>query len=208
MKILLKTALLLGGLMLPIANYSPTFALPSKQPIQGQKEQLQKLQSYLNGIQTLRANFSQTNPDKTKSTGKMYLKRLGKESFGKLRLEYAAPSYDRIIANGETLRHLDGVSKDVSDYSIDSTPASFLLRHKIDFFNDLQVETLDLKQDKIFLTVRRPGDDSVTLTLIFVMTPLLRLQEWTLLDAQSNTTHVVLDHVEIGVPLDEKLFGF
>lgn len=204
----MKTALLVCLLMLPITNFSPTLAATSKQSTQGQKEQLQKLQDYLNGIHTLRAHFSQTNPDKTQATGKMYLKRLGKESFGKLRLEYAPPSNDRIIADGETLRHVDGVSKDVSDYSIDSTPASFLLRHKIDFFNDLQVKNLDIKQDKIYLTVRRPGDDSVTLTLIFVRAPLLRLQEWTLLDAQSNTTHVVLDHVEIGVPLDDKLFRY
>ena len=206
MKSLLKAALFICFLMLPTVNYLPTWAATPTQFMQGQKEQLQKLQDYLNGIRTLRANFSQTNPDQTQTKGKMYLKRLGKESFGKLRLEYAAPNYDKIIADGETLRHLDGVSKDVSDYSIDSTPASFLLRHKIDFFNDLQVENLDIQQDKIYLTVRRPGDDSVRLTLIFVMEPLLRLQEWTLLDAQSNTTHVVLDHVEIGVPLDEKLF--
>jgi len=115
---------------------------------------------------------------------------------------------DKIIADGEILRHEDGASGDVSEYSIDNTPASFLLRHKIDFSNDLEVKNMETKEGKIYLTVVRPGDDGVTLTLIFETAPLLRLQEWSLVDAQSNTTHVVLDNVEIGVPIKDKLFRF
>ncbi|MCE3231420.1 MAG: hypothetical protein K0R76_811 [Alphaproteobacteria bacterium] len=173
-----------------------------------QEAQLQKLQNYLNGIRTLRAHFSQDNPDGTTSSGKMYLKRLGRESFGKLRLEYAPPARVKIIANGEVLRHEDRETNDVNDYSIDSTPASFLLRHKIDFSNDLEVKSMEARGQKIYLTVMRPGDNGVTLTLIFVTAPMLRLQEWTVVDAQSNQTHVALTQVEIGIPLEESLFTF
>jgi outer membrane lipoprotein-sorting protein len=185
-----------------------TLAVPPGQEKSSQEAQLLQLQNYLNGIRTLRAKFTQTNPDHSITEGTMYLKRLGRESFGKLRLEYLPPSNDRIIADGEVLRHVDGKTKDVSEYSIDSTPASFLLSHKIDFSGDLEVKSMENKGGKIYLTLQRPGDDGVILTLIFVTSPMLRLQEWTLIDAQRNATHVVLKDVQIGVSIDDKLFRF
>lgn len=213
MKSLLKKILLISLASTLYITTQPTMAATMQVSPDRQEAQLKKIQDYLNGIRTLRANFFQDNPNGTTVSGKMYLKRLGQESFGKLRLEYAPPAKVKIIANGEILRHEDGETKDVSEYSIDSTPASFLLRHKIDFFNDLEVKKMETKKmetegEKIYLTVMRPGDDGVTLTLIFVTYPMLRLQEWTVVDAQANQTHVVLKHVEIGVPLDENLFTF
>ncbi|MBM3468413.1 MAG: outer membrane lipoprotein carrier protein LolA [Alphaproteobacteria bacterium] len=170
--------------------------------------QLSRIEAYLNGIRTLRADFLQTNYDGSTSSGKMFLKRLGRESFGKLRLDYLPPMQSKIIANGEILRHEDPQTHDVSEYSIDSTPASFLLRHKIDFKKDLHVQKMEAKGDKIYLTLLRPGEEGVQLTLIFITSPMLRLQEWTVQDAHANQTHVVLNQVEIGIPLDDKLFTF
>jgi outer membrane lipoprotein-sorting protein len=167
--------------------------------------QLSQLQNYLNGIKTLKANFTQTNPDRTLTNGIMFIKRLA-NSMGKLRLQYAPPSQDLIVADGEVLRHVDGQSQEVNEYSIENTPASFLLRPNIDFSDDLEVKKMETIGDKINLTLRRSGDNSVTLTLVFVTSPMLRLQEWSLIDAQSNKTHVVLDHVQIGTPIDDKLF--
>jgi|GEM_PF-77710 len=184
------------------------------QPIQAALEQtqtqaqLQTIQTYLNGIGTLQANFTQDNPDGKTSSGKMYLKRLGRESFGKLRLEYDPPTNTKIIADGETLRYEDGQTKETNDYPIDSTPASFLLRHKIDFSSDLKVQKMETRGEKIYLTVVRSDSEGVTLTLVFVTNPILRLQEWIVVDASANQTHVTLSQVEIGVPLDEKLFVF
>lgn len=206
MKSLFRKMLLICLVSTPYTTTYPVIAAAIEQP--QQEAQLKKLQDYLNGIRTLRANFFQNNPNGTTSSGKMYLKRLGRESFGKLRLEYDPPTLARIIADGETLRYEDGETKDVSEYAIDSTPASFLLRHKIDFFNDLEVKKMETKREKIYLTVMRPGDDGVTLTLIFVTTPMVRLQEWTVVDTQANQTHVILTHVEIGVPLEDGLFRF
>jgi outer membrane lipoprotein-sorting protein len=215
MKPLLKKALLVFLASSPCAvnhptiaeTLSPTAAMGAPSADQ-QKNQIQKLQDYLNGITTLRANFFQENADGTTCSGKIYVNRSGTGSFGKLRLEYAPPMRVKIIANGEILRHEDEETKDVNDYSIDSTPASFLLRHRIDFFNDLEVKRIESAAGKIALTVMRPGDDGVTLTLVFVTSPMLRLQEWTVIDPQSNKTHVILTNVEIGVPLDKALFMF
>jgi outer membrane lipoprotein-sorting protein len=208
MKSFLKKVVLISLASTLYASTQNAMAATTHTAATPQQAQLKILQDYLNGIRTLRANFSQQDTNGTMSSGKMYLKRLGSESFGKLLLEYAPPSNNRIIANGEILRIVDGQTNDVSEYSIDNTPASFLLRHKIDFFNDLDVKNMETKGNKIYLTVTRSGEDGVTLTLIFVTTPILRLQEWSVLDAQGNTTHVVLKKVEIGVPLDERLFRF
>lgn len=184
----------------------PSIAVPESHK---NENQIVMLKNYLNGIKTLRAKFRQQNPDQTSSYGTMYLKRLGKESFGKMRLEYGPPSYDRLIANGEVLRLMDGRTKDVSDYAIDNTPANFLLSHQIDIPSNSKIQVKrGSNGDRIYLTVERPGMEGVTLTLVFVTSPMLRLQEWTLVDAQRNTTHVVLNDVQIGVALDERLFKF
>lgn len=207
MKSFLKRVVLISLVSFLYTTVQPSLA-STHQLTTDQKTQVKKIQDYLNGIGTLRANFSQNNPNQESTSGKMYLKRKGRESFGKLRLDYEAPSNTKIIANGEILRIEDGQTKDISEYSIDHTPASFLLRHKIDFINDLEVKDMKVKGEKIYLTVVRPGEDGVTFTMIFVTSPMLRLQEWTVVDSQANQTHVVLKQVEIGVPLEEKLFTF
>lgn len=185
-----------------------TMAL-AKQPVSyQQKDQLRTLQNYLNGIRTLQANFSQNNPDGTMFYGIVYLKRLGSGSFGKLRLEYKPPATIKIIVNGEKLRHQDKETGESEDYPIGYTPASFLLRHKIDFFNDLDVKKLEEKNNQIYLMVTRSGDDDMSFTLVFDTVPLLRLQGWTVIDAQSNKTDVRLSQVEIGISLDDDLFSF
>lgn len=205
MRLILKIQHALGVMGLVFYTMAPTKAENLTPP---QQAQVRGLQNYLNGLTTLQAIFVQTNPNGTTSPGKMYLKRLGTSSFGKLRLDYDPPSSIEIRANGESLRHLDKGTGEVNEYAIDMTPASFLLRHKIDFFHDLEVKNLQLAANKISLTVRRPGDDGVTLTLIFTASPLLRLQEWQVIDGQANQTHVVLQNVEIGIPLSDNLFAF
>ena len=188
---------------MPPAGAGQPLAASAQHPVE-----LMKIQNYLNGIRTLQADFVQNNPNGSQSGGRMYLKRLGKESFGKLRLDYAPPSPLTIIANGEVLRQEDRDTGEMSEYAIDSTPASFLLRHKIDFSDGLEVKQWELKGNRIHLTLVRAEDDSVTLTLVFITSPLLRLQEWTVIDAQANKTHVALSKVEIGIPLNDKLFNF
>lgn len=208
MKSLFKKLLLISSISTPYATTQPILAAPKSAAKDQQQVQLVKIQAYLNGIGTLRANFSQNNPDGTTVFGKMYLKRLSQTNFGKLRLDYAAPSQIKIIANGETLRHEDGQTQEVNEYPIDSTPASFLLRHTIDFSTNLKVKKMETKGEDIYLTLSRPGDDGVTLVLVFVTRPMLRLQGWTVVDAQANQTQVTLKDVEIGIPLEENLFKF
>jgi outer membrane lipoprotein-sorting protein len=161
----------------------------------------------LNSIQTLQARFVQDNPNGETTTGKMFLERRGTTSFGKLRLEYAPPAQIRIIADGEILRYEDRERGEVNDYSIDSTPASFLLRRQINFSKgDLTAQKLATKDGNVYLDLVRSGDESTILTLVFVTSPFLRLQGWIVLDGQGNKTRVALRDVEIGMPLDNKLF--
>jgi len=168
---------------------------------------LKEIEDYLNRIQTLQANFVQRNPNGETTTGRMFLDRHGSTSFGKLRLEYAPPAKIRIVADGEILRYEDREKGEVNDYSIDSTPASFLLRRQIDFTKgDLTAQKLATKDGKVYLDLVRSGDEGAVLTLIFVTSPFLRLQGWVVLDGQGNKTHVTLSNVEIGMNLDDKLF--
>jgi outer membrane lipoprotein-sorting protein len=185
----------------------PVFAMASPQAEASHQATLKEIEGYLNRIQTLQANFVQHNPNGETTTGRMFLNRRGLTSFGKLRLEYAPPAKIRIIADGEILRYEDREKGEVNDYSIDSTPASFLLRHQIEFTKgDLKAQKLATKDGKVYLDLVRSEDEGAVLTLIFVTNPFLRLQGWIVLDGQGNKTHVTLSNVEIGMPLDDKLF--
>ena len=204
-----KRLFILLALGFPPMVSQPAGAMASPQAEASRQSTLRKIETYLNGIATLQADFVQHDPDGKTGTGRMFLKRRGTASFGKLRLDYAPPARIRIIADGETLRYEDRQTGEVNDYSIDHTPASFLLRHKIDLSKgDLEVQKMETKGGKIYLELVRSGNEGVTLTLIFITSPLLRLQEWTVLDGQGNQTHVILTNVEIGIPLQDNLFAF
>jgi outer membrane lipoprotein-sorting protein len=178
------------------------------------QDQVQKIQSYLDGIRTLQANFSQTTSNGKPSSGRLYLDRSGSGSFGKLRLDYAAPNNTKIIADGETLHHIDGQTGESSDISIDQTPASFLLRRPIDFSGDLKVKNMKTMGNTIELALQRSGDEGTTLTLIIGISPenpnstMPTLKAWRILDNQGNKTNVTLNNVQIGMGLDAGLFVY
>lgn len=172
-----------------------------------QKNKIAEIQGYLNGLSTFKATLVQQNPDQTEVAGTVYMSRTGSGAYGKLRLEYQAPSKDLIIVDGRELIHHDLASKEVNRYGIDSTPAGFLLKKRINFSDDLHVKEAQFTDDAVRLTLVNRGDsEGMSLTLVFVTKPILILKEWTVFDGQGNTTAVKLSDVTIGMPLDQKLF--
>ena len=52
---------------------------------------------------------------------------------------------------------------------------------------------------------KRPGDGGIELTFA---APALELRHWTVTDSQGGKTYVSLTDIQIGIPLDPKLFFF
>lgn len=170
-------------------------------------EKIQELQNYLNGLSTFKANLIQRAQDNKIFQGRIFMSRLGKYDYGRLRLEYDPPARDLVVVDGRELIHKDLANNEVNRYGVDSTPAAFLLKKRIDFKGDLRVKSAKKEGTLIHLALVNPGDDEgMSLTLTFETKPFIVLKEWSVFDGQGNTTDVKLSNVEIGTELNDKLF--
>ncbi len=170
---------------------------------------VKKVENYLNGIKTYQATIDQTNSNNTNQKGRFYMHRDGKKTFGKMRIEYDKPVKDLMVVDGRDFYFYDGQAKETNSYDIDSTPAAFLLRRKIDLNGDLKI--VDQAQDgkELGLKIIRSGDESgAALILKFSTSPIFKLNGWAVIDGQGLMTRVHLDEVKIGMDLDSGLFKY
>jgi outer membrane lipoprotein-sorting protein len=195
-------ALLLGALLLMLGAALPASAVV-RDPATANAEDLAKIEGYLNGLRTLRAKFVQINPDGGTATGTLYFDRPDK-----MRLDYDPPSEILIISDGWQLIYYDRKLEQVSHLFIGSTPLGFLLSDDIRLSGDVTVTDVVRANGEVKVTLIQTDEPNQgSIQLAFTEDP-LELRRWTLLDAQGQTTYVVLDMLETGVPLDRELFRF
>ncbi len=161
---------------------------------------LDRIESYLDSITSLDSRFVQTNQDQTHLAGSFQLKR---PHF--LRFAYDDPP-TLIIARGERLVFRDGETGEITQGSVDGTPAQFLLRPEIRFNDDVRV--VDMKRDGGLVAITlewadTPGTGSIS--LILAEEP-LALEQWLVRDAQGVVTRITLINPRFDVALDNSLF--
>jgi outer membrane lipoprotein-sorting protein len=103
---------------------------------------LNKIANHLNNIKYLQADFLQESFEGDINFGKFYLSRPGK-----MRIEYDEKIPILIIVNGNILSYIDLELEETSNISTGSTPASFLTRKNISFY-DKDIQLLDFKENK------------------------------------------------------------
>lgn len=124
---------------------------------------INKVEQYLNDITTFKADFVQTAPDGTKSTGKFFLSRPGK-----LRWQYNPPVPVLIVANGSTITYYDYELEETSNVPSDETFADFLTQKKISFAEGIKILHIEEKNDQIRLVVTQENkEEEGALALIF-----------------------------------------
>jgi len=161
------------------------------------------VESYFNGISTLKAAFTQAAPDGTLLTGQFYLNRPGR-----LRFEYDEPLNDFIVADGERIYFYDGQMEQVSQTDIGNTLADFLLRPQLSLQGELQVIESVRRAGLMWVTiVERANPDKGRLTLGFTEAP-LQLKKWRVTDGEDRITEVELDGIERDIKLPNTLFRF
>ena len=161
-----------------------------------------QVEDYLNGIRTLRADFTQIAPDGKTSTGKVYIKRPGR-----LRFEYDPPEQLLMVARDWRLVVHDGRADQTSTVPVDKTPLGVLLNEEIRLGGPVTIRSLAEISGELHLTVFRSAEPGRgELTLMFGLEP-LDLRRWEVLDAQGKRTRVLLENVETNVPLENRLFS-
>lgn len=186
-----------------------TAPAPLAAPSPQDQADLKRVEAYLNGLKTVAANFTQSAQlgDGTQGVvqGTFKLWRPGR-----LRIDYAAPSNDFIVADGSVIHQWDGQMQQVSQMQIDGSIAGFLLRKNISFSGD----------DVTVIGVRHPTPETMeiglrsakepeagVLTLVMNEVP-LRLLGWRVLDAQGLETSIKLTDVQSGAELKKADFVF
>ena len=169
----------------------------------GDREEVKRIEAYLESMTTLRANFLQANADGTLDSGIMWLWRPGL-----VRIEYAPPTEVLMVATGNWLVYFDAELDQVSHIPADSGPFRFLLDEEVRFGEGVEVRELARSSGLLKLTLadaEDPGAGSVT--LVFDETP-MALRQWEVRDAQGFLTIVTLTDAVVGESFDRDWFYF
>ena len=164
-------------------------------------ETIARVERYLNGITTLRADFIQVADDGADAKGVLYIARPGR-----LRVQYAPPSKVVMVSNGAWLTYIDGAGGQVSQLPLDRTPAGILVAKDIRLGDAIQVDGVEHAAQVTRVTLRRaesPDEGSITLT--FTDQP-FELRQWTVIDPQGFRTRITLYNLRKGLVIDPKLF--
>lgn len=181
------------------ANPPPPLALGASE-----RAAVDRIQAYLNGIKTVRAEFLQASSNGELAQGNLYISRPGR-----LRIEYQPPVPILVVADGTFLIYYDRELNQVSYIPLGSSPAGILLEDRISLTGgDLTITGFKQEDGTFQVTlVRTDNPMEGSLTLVLTDSP-LTLRKWAVTDAQGIVTNVSLVKANFGVPLDPKLFRF
>lgn len=165
---------------------------------------LERLEAHLNAVQTMTANFSQTDDKGRVATGTLQMKRPGR-----VRFEYSGGDL-LLVANGKTLTFLDYSVGQKSSYPLGRTPLGPLLSGSPDFNG--KAEILPNSDSRILVARARNTGQYGQLTLAFLRNASapggLQLYGWTAIDPQNHRTTVRLSNVRFNVAVPESAFAY
>jgi outer membrane lipoprotein-sorting protein len=167
-----------------------------------QKELIQKIQAYLNSVRTLKARFSQSNPN----SGTLYQGSLVLRRGGKIRVQYDLPYGLIMVGRDGELRYFDQKMNKVNATTTDSTPLGTLLADTVDFDTDIKVLDVRKSFGSIRMLVTKEGiGNGGYLVLVFSDNP-IALRQWVIMDQKQNQINFSLINPVYNDAVDEKYF--
>ncbi len=203
----MKKLLLAFLFLLPLMAAPAAFAdddAPVAAPLSPQdKKDLGRIESYLNGLKNIAADFLQVDDAGGFMRGQISISRPGK-----MRVSYDPPSKDFIIADGTFVHIWDDALQSQTNVLQSSSLAEFILRDPVKLDGEVTITKIERFPSKIEITLVEtddPGNGS--LTLVFQDSP-LKLRQWKTVDAQGRATGVNLEKVAEGVSFPKDKFVF
>lgn len=174
----------------------------------GQRADIGRVNTYLNQLGRMRADFMQIAPDGSVSRGDFYLNRPGR-----MRFEYAPPDQILIVADGVWVAVQEDKTSPIQRYPIGSTPLSPILEKQVALGEKKEIVAVERQKGLLKLRLRDPkAPEKGEITLIFTDAGPqagasgIELRQWVVVDAQGLTTQVGLSNIQPAGPLDPKLF--
>ena len=162
---------------------------------------LAKLKAHISAVQTMTANFVQTDAKGRSAAGTLQLTRPGR-----VRFQYGSGDL-LLVADGKRLYFLDYQVGQKSSWPLSSTPLGPLLSGSPDFNGKAQI--LPNKDERI-LVARAKNTAYGQLTLAFLRSASapggLQMYGWTAIDAQNKRTTVKLSNVRYNVAVSDSAF--
>ena len=164
---------------------------------------LAKLKAHIGSVQTMTANFVQTDSRGRSAAGTLQLKRPGK-----VRFQYGSGDL-LLVGDGSRLYFLDYQVGQKSSWPLSKTPLGPLLSGSPDFNGKAEVLP---NSDSRILVARAKNTSYGQLTLAFLRSPSapggLQMYGWTAIDPQGHRTTVKLSNVRYNVAVPEGAFTF
>ena len=167
------------------------------------RKTLAAVEGYLNGLQTLKADFTQVGPDGEPAEGVIYMRRPGL-----LRVEYAPPVPVLIVGDGFLIHYHDKELGQIDDWFIYDTPLGALTKEVTRFGEDVDVTAFMERGGRIGITVVQEDDPTGGSLTLFLDSDPLRLTHWRVRDAQGRATMVTLHNLRTNIRLPRRLFVF
>ena len=165
---------------------------------------LARLKAHLSGVQTMTANFTQTDARGRAATGTLHRKRPGR-----IRFQYGGNDL-LLVADGKRLTFLDYTVGQKSSWPLSRTPLGPLLSGSPDFNG--KAEILPSTDKRIVVARAKSAGQYGQLTLAFLRNASapggLQLYGWTAIDPQNNRTTVKLSNVRFNVAVPESAFTY
>jgi len=165
---------------------------------------LARLKAHLSAVQTMTANFTQTDAKGRTDSGTLQMKRPGR-----IRFEYGGGDV-LLVANGKTLTFVDYAVGQKSSWPLGRTPLGPLLSNSPDFNG--KAEILPNPDNRIVVARAKSAGQYGQLTLAFLRNASapggLQLYGWTAIDPQKHRTTVKLSNVRFNVAVPESAFTY
>lgn len=166
------------------------------------KQLILSIQNYLNSVRSLKARFSQSNPQ----SGNLYQGSLVLRRGGKIRVQYDMPYGLIMVGNGGELRYYDHKMDKINSTTTDSTPLGTLLADIVDFDKDLKVLDIRKSFGMIRLLVTKEGiGNGGYLVLVFSDNP-ITLRQWVVMDQKQNQINFSLINPVYNDPVEDRYF--
>lgn len=174
---------------------------PATVPLSAEDQALvARATDYLQGLGEVQGRFVQTNARGAVTRGVVSIKRPGKARFA-----YDEPSGLLVVSDGHNVSVWDKRLKTFDRYPLGATPLSLFLAKHIRLDQGVTISEVQRTPTGFSITARdgkKQAEGQVTLS--FSDRP-VALREWTLRDAQGQTTRVAIESLQ-ATSLDNRLF--
>ncbi len=175
---------------------------PSGQVTPDQRAIIDRVNSYLSGLQVLSGRFVQVGPDGSRSQGNFSISKPGR-----VRFEYDDPSPIELIADGQSVVVRDRRLATQDVYPLSQTPLRFLLSDHVDLLKDTHL--ISVYVDDVFVTVvveEKNGIVGTSRLMIMFSAKDMQLKQWTVTDPQGYDTTVAVYDLDTSKRPDPALF--